>query len=155
MRNLLYLFALSTLVACAPFKEPVFKSFDGFEMGKIDGQNVNFQLKSTVYNPNWYALKIKPSMLEVSVDGRKFGDLYLDKKMKIRARKETQLVAPLHAELENGAMMRMMGMMIRDSVRVNLKGDVKGGVFFIYKKFPVELTRSISPKALNPLNRKN
>jgi LEA14-like dessication related protein len=150
-------FAILTLVllACAPFKEPVFKKFDGFEMGKIDGQNVNFQLKSTVYNPNWYALKIKPSMLEVTVDDKKFGNLYLDKKLKIKAKKETQLVAPLHAELENGAMMRMMGMMLRDSVRVKLQGDVKGGVFFIYKKFPVELNRSVSPKSLNPMRNLN
>jgi LEA14-like dessication related protein len=143
------------LGACAPFKEPVFKKFDGFEMGKMDGQNVNFQLKSTIYNPNWFALKIKPSMLEVTVDDKKFGNLYLDKKLKIKAKKETLIVAPMHAELENGAMMRMMGMMLRDSVRVKLEGDVKGGVFFIYKKFPVELTRAVSPKGLNPMKSMN
>jgi hypothetical protein len=49
----------------------------------------------------------------------------------------------------------MMGMMLRDSVRVKLQGDVKGGVFFIYKKFPVELNRSVSPKSLNPMRNLN
>jgi hypothetical protein len=150
-------FAILTLVllACAPFKEPVFKSFDGMEGLKMDGGNINFTLKGTIENPNWYALKVKPSMLEVMVDGKKFADVYLDEKMKIKAKKSTALVAPMHAELEDGAMMRMMGMALKDSVRLNLAGDVKGGVFFIYKKFPVNITRSVSPKSLNPMKSMN
>ena len=150
-------FAILTLVllACAPFKEPVFKSFDGMEGLKMDGKNINFTLKGTIENPNWYALKVKPSMLEVRIDGKKFANVYLDKKMKIKAKKSTALIAPMHAELEDGAMMRMMGMALKDSVRLNLAGDVKGGVFFIYKKFPVNITRSVSPKSLNPMKNMN
>jgi LEA14-like dessication related protein len=146
-------FAILTLVllACAPFKEPVFKSYDGMEGLKMDGKNINFTLKGTIENPNWYALKVKPSMVEVTIDGKKFANVYLDEKMKIKAKKSTTLVAPMHAELEDGAMMRMMGMALKDSVRLNLAGDVKGGVFFIYKKFPVNVTRSVSPKGLNPM----
>jgi hypothetical protein len=150
-------FAILTLVllACAPFKEPVFKSFDGMEGLKIDGGNINFTLKGTIENPNWYALKVKPSMLEVTIDGKKFANVYLDEKMKIKAKKSTALVAPMHAELEDGAMMRMMVIALKDSVRLNLAGDVKGGVFFIYKKFPVNITRSVSPKSLNPMKNMN
>jgi len=150
-------FAILTLVllACAPFKEPVFKSFDGMEGLNMDGGNINFTLKGTIENPNWYALKVKPSMVEVTIDGKKFANVYLDEKMKIKAKKSTALVAPMHAELEDGAMMRMMGMALKDSVRLNLAGDVKGGVFFIYKKFPVNITRSVSPKSLNPMKNMN
>jgi hypothetical protein len=150
-------FAILTLIllACAPFKEPVFKSFDGMEGLKMDGGNINFTLKGTIENPNWYALKVKPSMVEVTIDGKKFANVYLDEKMKIIAKKSTALIAPMHAELEDGAMMRMMGMALKDSVRLNLAGDVKGGVFFIYKKFPMNITRSVSPKSLNPMKNMN
>ncbi len=150
-------FAILTLVllACAPFKEPVFKSFDGMEGLKMDGKNINFTLKGTIENPNWYALKVKPSMVELTIDGKKFANVYLDEKMKIKGKKSTALVAPMHAELEDGAMMRMMGMALKDSIRLNLAGDVKGGVFFIYKKFPVNITRSVSPKGLNPMKNMN
>ena len=150
-------FAILTLVllACAPFKEPVFKSFDGMEGLKMDGKNINFTLKGTIENPIWYALKVKPSMVELTIDGKKFANVYLDEKMKIKGKKSTALVAPMHAELEDGAMMRMMGMALKDSIRLNLAGDVKGGVFFIYKKFPVNITRSVSPKGLNPMKNMN
>jgi len=143
------------LLACAPFKEPVFKSYDGFEMGKMDGDKINFTVKGTIENPNWYALKVKPSMLEVTIDGKKFADLYLDEKMKIKAKQSVSLSAPMHAELEKGVMMRMMGMALKDSIRLNLAGDVKGGVFFIYKKFPVNITRTVSPKGLNLMKNLN
>lgn len=154
--KVIYLTILTlTLLACAPFKEPVFKSYDGMEGLKMDGKNINFTLKGTIENPNWYALKVKPSMLEVSIDGKKFADVYLDKKVKIKAKKSTALIAPMHAKLEDGAMMRMMGMALKDSVRLNLAGDVKGGVFLIYKNFPVNVTRSVSPKSLNPMKSMN
>jgi hypothetical protein len=150
-------FAILTLVllACAPFQQPVFKSFDGTEGLKMDEGKINFTLKGTIENPNWYALKVKPSMLEVTIDGKKFANVFLDEKMKIKGKQTVSLSAPMHAELEEGAMMRMMGMALKDSIHLNLAGDVKGGVFFIYKKFPVNITRSVSPKGLNPMKSMN
>jgi hypothetical protein len=154
--KVIYLAILTlVLLACAPFKEPVFKSFDGTEGLKMDEGKINFTLKGTIENPNWYALKVKPSMLEVTIDGKKFANVFLDEKMKIKGKQTVSLAAPMHAELEEGAMMRMMGMALKDSIRLNLAGDVKGGVFFIYKKFPVNVTRSVSPKGLNPMKSMN
>ena len=121
----------------------------------MDGKNINFTLKGTIENPNWYALKVKPSMLEVTIDGKKFANVYLDEKVKIKAKQAVSIATPMHAEVEEGAMMRMMGMALKDSIRLNLAGDVKGGVFFIYKKFPVNVTRSVSPKGLNPMKSMN
>jgi hypothetical protein len=50
-------------------------------------------------------------------------------------------------------MMKLMSFGLQDSVKINLKGDVRGGVFFITKKIPMEFSRSISPKDLNPFKR--
>jgi LEA14-like dessication related protein len=155
VRGILFIIPLLTFMSCAPFKEPIFKSFDGQEGFSMNEGKIIFTLKGTIENPNWYALKVKPSMVEVTIDGKKFANVYLDEKMKIKGKKSTALVAPMHAELEDGAMMRMMGMALKDSIRLNLAGDVKGGVFFIYKKFPVNITRSVSPKGLNPMKNMN
>ncbi len=155
VRGILFIIPLLTFMSCAPFKEPIFKSFDGQEGFSMNEGKIIFTLKGTIENPNWYALKVKPSMLEVTIDGKKFANLYLDEKMKIKGKQTVSLSAPMHAELEEGAMMRMMGMALKDSIRLNLAGDVKGGVFFIYKKFPVNITRSVSPKGLNPMKNMN
>lgn len=161
MKKLIALSSLVILVACAPFKEPEFKSYDGVEMGKMDGEKISFTLKSTVENPNFYALKVKPCKLEVFIDGKKMGDLYLDEKLKLKGKRETTIAAPMHVELESGALMKMMGVALKDTIHLQLKGDVKGGVLFIYKSVPVNYMKNVPTKGINPLggmnpfNRKN
>ena len=135
------------------FQQPVFKKHEGFEMGKMDAKQVSFTIKSRIYNPNWYAIKVKPSSLEISTTDGNLGVLHLDQKIKIRGKKETSIAAPMHIVLEKGIMMKMMSFSLMDSVKINLKGDVRGGIFFITKKIPMEFTRNVSPKDLNPFKR--
>jgi len=154
MKNkLTYWIAALILLASCGFQQPVFKKYEGFDMGKMDAKNVSFTIKASIYNPNWYALKVKPSSLEISTSDGKIGVLHLDEKIKMKGRKETSIVAPMHIDLEKGIMMKLMSFSLKDSVNINLKGDVRGGVLFITKKIPMEFSRSISPKDLNPFKR--
>ncbi len=153
MKSLIILFTLLTFASCISFKEPEFKRMNGYEMGKLSGSEVSFTLKPIVYNPNIYALKVKKSVLDLEVEGKNFGKIYLEKKISAKGRKTSELQVPLRIELESGAMLRAMPLMLKDSVRVVLKGDLKGGVLFFYKKFPVEFDKKISPKMLNPFKK--
>jgi hypothetical protein len=49
-------------------------------------------------------------------------------------------------------MMGMMLLMRKDKIKVKIDGKVKGGVYFISKKFPVTYEKSISPKELGLKN---
>lgn len=151
--QLTYWIAALILFASCSFQQPVFKKYEGIDMGKMDVKNVSFTIKASIYNPNWYALKVKPSSLEISTSDGKIGELHLDEKIKMKGRKETSIVAPMHIDLEKGIMMKLMSFSLKDSVKINLKGDVRGGVLFITKKIPMEFSRSISPKDLNPFKR--
>ncbi len=153
MKSLIILFTLLTFASCISFKEPEFKRMNGYEMGKLSGSEVSFTLKPIVYNPNIYALKVKKSVLDLEVEGKNFGKIYLEKKISAKGRKTSELQVPLRIELESGAMLRAMPLMLKDSVRVVLKGDLKGGVLFFSKKFPVEFDKNISPKMLNPFKK--
>ncbi len=153
MKSLIILFTLLTFTSCISFKEPEFKRMNGYEMGKLSGSEVSFTLKPIVYNPNFYALKVKKSVLDLEIEGKSFGKIFLEKKISAKGRKTSELQVPLRIELESGAMLRAMPLMLKDSVRVVLKGDLKGGVLFFYKKFPVEFDKKISPKMLNPFKK--
>lgn len=146
-------FSIVVLLASCSFQQPVFKKYEGFDMGKMDTKTISFTVKASIYNPNWYALKVKPSSLEISTSDGKLGVLHLDEKIKMKGRKETSIVAPMHIDLEKGIMMKMMSFSLKDSVKINLKGDVRGGILFITKKIPMEFSRSVSPKDLNPFKR--
>ncbi len=153
MKSLIILFTLLTFASCISFKEPEFKGMNGYEMGKLSGSEVSFTLKPIVYNPNIYALKVKKSVLDLEIEGKSFGKIFLEKKISAKGRKTSELQVPLRIELESGAMLRAMPLMLKDSVRVVLKGDLKGGVLFFSKKFPVEFDKNISPKMLNPFKK--
>ena len=61
----------------------------------------------------------------------------------------------MNLSLEKGALMRMLTFSMQDSIRLNLEGDVRGGVLFFSKKFPLSFSKSISPKVLNTFNQKD
>lgn len=153
MTKILISFGIILILVSCRFQQPTFKSVEGVEMGKMEASKVSFTVKVKIENPNWYALKVKPSSLDVSTSDGKLGTLYLDEKIKMKGRKETLIVAPMHVDLEKGILMKMMSFSFKDSVKVNLKGDVRGGVFFFTKKIPMEFSKSISTKDLNPFKR--
>lgn len=121
---------------------------DGYTFDGIEGNQVKFTVQATVYNPNFYALKVKPSRVNVYADNQLYGTLNLTKIQKMKRKKETKLEVPMRFDMADGAMMGMMMLMRKDKVNIKLDGKVKGGVYFFSKKFPVTYERAISPKEL-------
>lgn len=146
MKNVfLIAFGLLFLTSCH-FYQPELRGGEEFKLDKIGAQEVRFTAGANVYNGNWYALKVKPSMLDLYVDGEYMGKIHLEKKVKMKAKRETQLEAPFYAELENGAMLKAMGLARKESVKIRLTGKVKGGIFIFSKKFELDETRDVNPR---------
>jgi len=136
------------LSSCANFKEPEFISSEGFKLEKMDGKVISFSAGAKVHNPNWFGIKIKPSHVEVYVEGQLMGNVYLEKKVKMKAKRESDLKFKLRAELEDGAMITAMRYANKENVSVRIKGKVKGGIFIFSKKMEIDETRSVSGKNL-------
>lgn len=150
MRKFLFiLIAFVLLTGCATFQEPEFRGSEGVKMEKMDGQEISLSAGIKVYNPNWYALKIKPSTVEVYLEDQLMGTVKLNKKVKMKAKQESSLSLSLLATLEDGAMFTALRYVKKDQVKVRIKGKVKGGIFFLSKKVEVDETKTISGKDLN------
>ena len=137
---------LVAVSACSVFETPELVSFKGYKLTKMEGSSLNFLVNGVISNPNWYAIKVKNSSLDVLVDNKKLGEIQLNDKVKMKGRRENDLSVPLTIELEPGAMVKMMGWAIRDSVNIQFKGPVKAGVFCIYKKIPIDVSKNVSTK---------
>ena len=150
MKKFLFiLIAFVLLTGCATFQEPEFRGSEGVKMEKMDGQEISLSAGIKVYNPNWYALKIKPSTVEVYLEDQLMGTVKLNKKVKMKAKQESLLSLSLLATLEDGAMFTALRYAKKDQVKVRIKGKVKGGIFFLSKKVEVDETKTISGKDLN------
>jgi LEA14-like dessication related protein len=149
MKKVLIVFSILFLISsCASFKEPEFEGINGFNIKKIDGKIISFSLQATVFNPNWFALKIKKSSVDVYLQEQYMGKLYLENNLKIIPKTENNLSVPLRMELEDGALFSLIKYAKKETVNIRLKGKVRGGVFFVSKKFLVDETQTISGKDL-------
>jgi LEA14-like dessication related protein len=150
MKKFLFILtAVVLLTGCATFQEPEFRGSEGVKMEKMDGQEISLSAGVKVYNPNWYALKIKPSTVEVYLEDQLMGTVKLTKKVKMKAKQESSLSLPLLATLEDGAMFTALRYAKKDQVKVRIKGKVKGGIFFLSKKVEIDETKTVSGKDLN------
>jgi LEA14-like dessication related protein len=150
MRTFIFiLISFVLFTGCATFQEPEFRGSEGVKMEKMDGQEISLSAGVKVYNPNWFALKIKPSTVEVYLEEQLMGTVKLTKKVKVKAKQESSLSLPLLATLEDGAMFTALRYAKKDQVKVRIKGKVKGGIFFLSKKVEVDETQTVSGKDLN------
>jgi LEA14-like dessication related protein len=136
------------LSACASFKEPTILETKGVELKKIEGKKITFSVGVKVLNPNWYALKIKKSTVDIYVEDKFMGQVFLEDNLKFKAKKENELNVPLQAVLEDGALLTALRYANAEQVAVRIEGKVKGGVWFFSKRFPVNEKRTVSGKDL-------
>jgi LEA14-like dessication related protein len=149
MKNLFFLSILFLIVtSCANFEEPEFISTEGIKMGKIEARNISVTANIKVSNPNWFAIKIKPSDIDAYIENQYMGKIFLEKKVKMHPKSETVLSLPLRAELADGAMITALKYATKDKVALHVKGKIKAGVWFISKKFDIDETKTISGKNL-------
>ena len=136
------------LSSCASFEAPEFRGGESFKLGKIEGKTIHFNAGGKVYNGNWFGIKIKPSEFNVYLDNDFMGTVRLEKKVKLKRKRETDLNASFKAELEDGAMLKAMRLGSGNEVKIRLQGKAKAGVFVFSKKFEVDETIPFSGKGL-------
>lgn len=153
MKKVLFLTSLLfvlTSCGCFEFTAPELRGGENFSVNKIDGNKVQLNAQANMYNDNCFSVKIKPSELDLFVEGENIGTVKLNKKVKLKRRKETAIDADLTATLSEGALMKIMAYAMQPEIEVRLKGRAKGGVFVFSKKMEIDETKKISGASLRP-----
>ena len=130
------------LTACK-FHSPEFRGEEKFSFEGKEGNEIKLTAGGKVYNGNWFGIKVKPSELDLYVDNEYLGKVHLDKKVKMKAKRETMLEAPLTLKPDAGALLKAVKLVMKNDLEIRLKGNVKGGVFIFSKKFEIDETTTI------------
>lgn len=147
MRRIIYLLFIAVIFSsCASFEAPEFRGGESFKLGKIEGKTIHFNAGGKVYNGNWFGIKVKPSEFNVYLDNDFVGTVRLEKKVKLKRKRETELNAAFKAELVDGAMLKAMRLASGNEVKIRLQGKAKAGVFLFSKKFEIDETIPYSGK---------
>ena len=138
MKNIFFLLLLVMSLSSCHFYTPKFQGGESFKMENMSGQEIKMTVEGDVQNENWFGIKIKPSELDLFIEDIYIGKLRLDKKVKMKRKKTTHLVAPVTVKLEKGAMLKAMRFIRKDKLKVQLKGKAKAGVFIFSKKMEID-----------------
>lgn len=149
MRKIIYFLVVTLLLVSCDLKDIDFDGVESYKLDKFENNIAHISLKLKVNNENWFNLKVKPSKLIVSADGKELGTLLLDKKVKIKGKTSKAYDAFIRFKLSDGALFSFMGLAGRSSVNLNFKGKVKGGVFIFSKKIKIDQSKTINPSELN------
>ena len=118
----------------------------------MENLNLNeaaLRFNTTIHNNTWTPIKIKPSTLELFVDGEKLGDLYIDEKIRLKSKNDTEVNTLVHVKFADGILGKLIRYRFKETVQLELRGKVKTGLLFVPVKIPVNYTKTISPKTLN------
>ncbi len=136
------------LNSCFDFEEVQFKGIENVSMPKMDDKEILVDLTLKLENPNNFKIKIKPSFVNVFIEDKMMGTIYLDKKVVLKKKQESLYSTQLRVKLEDGAFFSLLKYVARKEVPVRFKGKVKGSVFGISKKIDVDQLKVINGENL-------
>lgn len=148
MSRLKWIIPVLIIVQSCAIKAPEFRGSEGFKLEGKEGKEIRFNAGVKVYNPNWFGVKIKRSNVDVYLEDQYMGVLSLEKKAKMKAKRESTIEFPLKMALEDGALMTALKYSMKEEVNLVIKGKVKGGIWIFSKKIAVDDTLKIPGKSL-------
>jgi LEA14-like dessication related protein len=149
MKTFSFLFLLFLFSSCATFEEPIEVVRNTMNMENLNLDEAALRFNTTIHNNTWTPIKIKPSTLELFVDGEKLGDLYIDEKIKLKSKKDTEVNTLVHVKFADGILGKLIRYRFKETAQLELRGKVKTTLLFVPVKIPVNYTKTISPKTLN------
>ncbi|MGB0933934.1 MAG: LEA type 2 family protein [Lishizhenia sp.] len=149
MKNIRLLFLLCLgvlLTGCIEYDDVEFEGVSNFKMGSFKEGKLTFDLDAKLFNPNGYAITVKPSEVDVFIEDDYIGIARLLEKVKMKKKTSESYFIPLELTLEKGAMLKLMRYALKKEINVTIKGKVKGSVFGLSKKISINQKKTISTK---------
>jgi len=123
-------------------------SIGKIELDSFEGTTAHVNVDLELNNTNFFALKIKPSTLDVYVEEEYIGKAVLLEKVKIKRKSSDIYNAKIQLQGESGILRKAMKYALRKELKIRLTGYVKGSVYGIPKKVKVNETKTIDGRKL-------
>jgi LEA14-like dessication related protein len=139
-----------SLQGCFDYEEVEFRGVQNVSVVERTDNVVKLQIDVRVDNPNKFNIKVKKSTLDIYINDKYVGKTHLDEKIVLKKKTDDVYGVVLRANPKDilKAAMGSLGGLLKGSVTVQLKGDVKGSVYGISKKVEVDVKEEINLKDL-------
>lgn len=142
----LALFCCVTFFSCADFKEVTFSGIDNVNITTLSQSGVEALITVRIKNPNSFSFTVYKSEMDVTISGIDAGKAHLTNNVRIKAKSEqayTFKVKSDFSKLSLADLPKIIAMGLSKSVKIGLKGNLKGGKLFVKKSYPIDMIQSV------------
>ncbi len=131
-------------MSCKEFKEITVTNVDSFYMNKITTEKIEAEVNVKINNPNNTGFSIYPSEFEVIFSGIRLGKAKLDKRVHIDGKAEKVYTFKLNSKIADMNPLDALQLLNLGNLgKIEVKGELKAGKFYLKKKFPVNYTDKV------------
>lgn len=143
MQRFLLLLLIVFLSSCYTYKDIEYKSFEGVNVEKIEGDDLHIGISVKVFNPNNYAIKIKEADFIASFNGKDLGPIKLMSDLHLEANQES--TQKIICKVSSSKILSMLPMaFLTGNSKLSLNGNLKVKVFLFSKNIPVNIAENIN-----------
>ncbi len=144
--NLILLIYITLLTSsCREFKEASVTGVDGFSIKKIDIKEMQAELKLIIKNTNSFGFSVYPSEFDIMFSGISLGKAKLRKRVHLAGNTEQVYSFNLTTNLQDlNFLDAAMLLSSSNAGKLEVKGDLKAGKFYLKKKFPVNYSDKVN-----------
>ncbi len=150
MKKLLYFTLLIFLISsCSVNEQPVFVKVDNVKVSSFSGDTIRLKAEAFFTNPNDVGGKISTDEIKVIVNGAEVAQVSSEE-FKVPAREEfiVPLVVVIPAKKvfgnnKNGILGGLLNSLLKKSIKVQFKGDIKYNVLGFSSVYPVDEIQEI------------
>jgi len=147
MKNLIGFIAITLgflFSSCEEYKDVECTGVKGFKVNSINLSGIEAEIMLGIKNPNKTGFSIYPSEFDVVLSGIALGPAKLKRRVHIDGDTEKNYSFTLKSSFKDMNMMDIMKLVNSSSFgMIQVKGNLKGGKFFIKKKIPVNVKESL------------
>lgn len=143
-RFLIFVLVFFIFNSCKEFKDVEVTGVKSFRLTKVGSDGIEGEVILGIKNPNSTGFSIYPSEFDIVYTGIKLGKARLHKRVHIDGNAEKLYVFKLKTSLKDMNLMDVMGMVsMKDMGKIEVRGTLKAGKFYIKKRIPVNFTENI------------
>ena len=133
------------ITSCKELKEVSVIGIDQFFINKINTEGIDANLSLKIKNTNSFGFSIYPSEFDIIYNGMHLGKAKLNKRVHIDGNTERVYSFNLKSNLSDLNIFDVLQLLNTENRgKIEIKGDLKAGKFFMKKKFDVNYSEKVN-----------
>lgn len=143
LKHLVFLSGLLLLLSsCSFYKEVEVSEVKNVKITRFDQDVVEAEITLELINPNWYAVTLTESFVDVYINGKEIGEVELKEKVKLPKKTtnlRTLVMVGDYEKMSSGFLDNLLTLLFANQAKFEAKGYMKGRALLITKKVEVDV----------------